>query len=193
MPWSFDTVHSRVGFAVRHMMIATVRGEFTEFDGELQLDEQDYTRSRGKGTIQVSSIDTGNADRDQHLRSAEFFDAEQFPTITFETRRIEPVDEDHVRVTGDLTMHGVTRPITLDALITPEAKDPWGGIRRGVSLSGTLNRKDFGLTWNQALETGGVLLDDKVRLEIDLEVAHAPAQDAEKLAEAEARSASQNR
>jgi len=190
MSWTIDPAHSRVGFAIKHMMISTVRGEFTEFEGEITLDEQDPSRSQATGRVTVSSIDTGNAERDGHLRSADFFDAEKHPTITFVSRRIEPQSGDSFRVTGDLTMHGVTKELTLDAELTAPAKDPWGNMRRGVNLTGSLNRKDFGLTWNQALETGGFLVDDKVKLEIDLEVVQASREEASKLAEAESSAAS---
>lgn len=190
MPWTIDPAHSRVGFAIRHMMIATVRGEFTEFEGQVDLDEQDLTRSKASGQIQVASIDTGNADRDNHLRSADFFGVETMPTIRFESRQIEARGAEAFRVIGDLTMHGVTKEVTLDGELTPPAKDPWGNMRRGVSLSGNLNRRDFGLTWNQALETGGVLVDEKVKLEIELELVHAAPEEAAKLAEAESASRS---
>lgn len=189
MSWTIDPAHSRVGFAIKHMMISTVRGEFTQFEGEITLDESDPSRSQATGRVTVSSIDTGNAERDGHLRSADFFDAEQHPTITFVSRRIEPQGGDAFRVTGDLTMHGVTKELTLEAELTAPAKDPWGNLRRGVNLTGALNRKDFGLTWNQALETGGFLVDDKVKLEIDLEVVQASPAEASKLAEAESEAA----
>ena len=190
MSWTIDPAHSRVGFAIKHMMISTVRGEFTEFEGEITLDEQDPSRSQATGRVRTSSTDTGNAERDGHLRSADFFDAEQHPTITFVSRRIEPQGGESFRVTGDLTMHGVTKELTLNAELTAPAKDPWGNMRRGVNLTGSLNRKDFGLTWNQALETGGFLVDDKVKLEIDLEVVQASREEASKLAEAESSAAS---
>ncbi|MNX16973.1 hypothetical protein D3C86_468490 [compost metagenome] len=185
MSWSIDSAHSRVGFAIKHMMISTVRGEFTQFDGEVDLNEQDPSRSTATGRVTVASIDTGNADRDNHLRTGDFFDAATYPTITFQSRRIESLGGERFRVTGDLTMHGVTKELSLDAELSPPAKDPWGKMRRGVSLTGALNRKDFGLTWNQALETGGVLVDEKVKLEIELEIVQASPEEAGKLAETE--------
>ncbi len=188
MSWTIDSAHSRVGFGIRHMMISTVRGEFTKFEGEVDLDEQDPSKSKATARLQVSSIDTGNADRDQHLRSADFFDAEAHPTITFVSRNIAMSGGEAFKVTGDLTMHGVTKEVTLDGELSQAAKDPWGNMRRGVALSGSLNRKDFGLNWNQALEAGGVLVDEKVRLEIELELVQAPPQEAAKLAESEAAS-----
>lgn len=188
MSWTLDSAHSQVGFAIRHMMISTVRGKFDQFDGDFTLDEQDPTRSQAEGRVQVASIDTGNEERDNHLRSADFFDARTYPTITFKSRQITSKGTDAYLVTGDLTMHGVTKELTLEAELSPEAKDPWGNLRRGVSLRGFLNRKDFGLTWNQALETGGVLVDEKVKLEIDLEIVHAAPQEAARLAVVEAQS-----
>ena len=190
MSWTIDSAHSRVGFAIKHMMISTVRGEFTQFEGEIALDEQDPTRSTATGRVTVASIDTGNADRDNHLRSGDFFDTATHPTITFQSRRIEPLGGGRFRVTGDLTMHGVTKELPLEAELSPPARDPWGNMRRGVSLTDSLNRKDFGLTWNQALETGGVLVDEKVKLEVELEIVQAAPEEARKLAEAESTSAS---
>lgn len=186
MLWTLDSAHSHVGFSIRHMMISTVRGAFDQFDGEITVDEEDPTRSQAEGRIQVASIDTGNDERDQHLRGADFFDAQTHPTITFKSRKITSKGADAYLVTGDLTIRGVTRELTLEAELSPPAKDPWGNMRRGVSLRGYLNRKDFGLTWNQTLETGGLLVDEKVKLEIDLEIVKAAPQEAGKLAEAEA-------
>lgn len=186
MLWTLDSAHSHVGFSIRHMMISTVRGSFDQFDGEIDVDESDPARSRAEGRIQVASIDTGNDERDAHLRGADFFDAQTYPTITFKSRQLTSKGTDAYLLTGELTMRGVTREITLEAELSPEAKDPWGNMRRGVSLRGYLSRKDFGLTWNQTLETGGVLVDDKVKLEIDLEIVKAAPQEAAKLAEAEA-------
>lgn len=185
MSWTLDAAHSHLGFSVRHMMISTVRGQFNKFSGNLELDEQDLTRSRAVAEIEVASIDTGVADRDGHLRSADFFDAAKYPTIRFASRAIAR-DGDGYRITGDLTMHGVTREVTFDAEVSGPAKDPWGNVRYGVVLTGTIDRKDFGLTWNQALETGGVLVGEKVKVEAALELVKASAQDAAKLAEAEA-------
>lgn len=188
MPWTIDPAHSRIGFAVRHMMISTVRGEFTRFSGQVVLIETDPSQSQARAEIETASIDTRNADRDAHLRGADFFDAERFPTISFASRRIER-QGDGFRVSGDLTMHGVTHEVTLDVELTEAATDPWGASRRGLSLTGSLNRKEFGLTWNQTLETGGVLVDEKVKLEIDLELVNAPSEEAAKLAEVEAQNA----
>ena len=170
MPWQIDNSHSHVGFSVKHMMIATVRGQFHAYTGTLELDAADLTRSRIAGTIEVASIDTKEAKRDEHLRSADFFDVEHFPKITFESRRIERVEGDEYRVVGDLTIRGVTKEVVLDAEYAGIHKDPWGNTRTGFSAKGAIDRKDFGLTWNAALETGGVLVGDKVKLSLELEV-----------------------
>ncbi len=175
MTWNLDPVHSSLQFAVKHMVISTVRGGFREYAVEAEIDEADVTRSRGIVRIQAASVDTGNADRDAHLRSADFFDAESHPEIVFVTRGIERRGGDDYRLTGDLTIRGVTRPITLDAEIRGPVKDPWGGTRMGLSASGKLNRKEFGLNWNAALEAGGLVVGDEVKLSIEAELVKAAA------------------
>ena len=168
--WEIDTAHTASQFSVRHMMVATVRGHFEKTTGTVVLDEDDITRSQIDVTIDAASISTRNADRDTHLRSAEFFDVEKFPNLTFKSTKIEK-DGDGLKITGDLTMRGVTRPVTLDVEpISPPAKNPWGQTVRGVSATGKLNRKEWGLGWNQVLETGGVLVGDEVKLVIDAEL-----------------------
>jgi polyisoprenoid-binding protein YceI len=169
MTWQLDTSHSHVGFSVKHMMIATVRGEFQAYTAELRLDLEDLTRSRVSAEIDVASIATRDAKRDEHLRSADFFDAETHPKLTFESRRVERVDADAYRLVGDLTIRGITREVVLDAEFAGVHKDPWGNTRTGFTVTGQVDRKDFGLTWNAALETGGVLVGDKVKLSLDLE------------------------
>lgn len=166
MPLSVDLAHSHVGFSVRHMMVTTVRGKFTAYRGSLVIDPDDFTRSTIEGDIDVASIETGNADRDTHLRSADFFDAANHPKITFRSTAIAR-DGEGYKVTGDLTIRGTTRPITLDVEHAGAAKNPWGQVVTGVSATGTLHRKDFGLQWNVALETGGVLVSDTVKIEIE--------------------------
>lgn len=175
MNWQIDGSHSHVGFSVKHMMIATVRGEFKTYTGQLELDGEDLTRSKISGTIEVASLDTRDAGRDGHLLSADFFDAEQHPRITFTSTLIERVDGDTYRVTGDLSMHGATRPVVLEAEYAGVHKDPWGGTRTGFTVRGTLDRKDFGLSWNAALETGGVLVGEKIKLELEIEAVLQPA------------------
>jgi polyisoprenoid-binding protein YceI len=170
--WNVDPAHSHVEFAVRHLMISTVKGRFADVSGAVVLDEQDITRSSVEVTIGVASIDTRTGQRDDHLRSGDFFDVERFPTITFRSRRIER-DGDDLRVSGDLTIRDVTREVTL--AVTPEGRgtDPWGGVRAGFSATTKIAREDFGLTYNQALETGGVLIGNDVKIAIEVELIKA--------------------
>lgn len=169
--WTVDSTHVEVGFSVRHMMISTVRGRFGAVSGTVIVDEQNPRNSRVDVAIDVASIDTRQEMRDNHLRSPDFFDAEKFPTIHFVSTRIEgdPRKADF-RVIGDLTIRDVTREVELKATFEGEGKDPWGNERAGFSATGKLNRTDFGLHWNQALETGGVLVSDEVKLSIDVEL-----------------------
>jgi polyisoprenoid-binding protein YceI len=171
--WTTDPAHSSAGFEVRHMMIATVRGQFREFGGTLEAAEDDPANSHAEGWANVASIDTGNADRDAHLLSADFFDVEHYPRIEFSTTRIMHVEGGHYRVTGDLTMHGVTREIELDANVEGSGEDPWGHERVGVSIHGTIDRTDFGLEWQQPLARGGKLVGNHVRLVIDISAVRA--------------------
>jgi polyisoprenoid-binding protein YceI len=170
--WTIDSAHTHVEFAVKHMMISTVKGRFSEVAGDIQLDEGTLTNSRVNIDINVASIDTREPQRDTHLRSADFFDVEKFPNLTFRGTVVEgSVDE--FKLTGDLTIHGVTRPVTLDVTHEGRAKDPWGGERIGFSAIGKIKRSDFGLTWNAALETGGFLVGDDVKISIDVEAVKA--------------------
>lgn len=172
--WSIDPVHSQVDFGVRHMMISTVRGTFGELEGTIYLDEDDLTNSSVEVSIDAASIDTRNEDRDNHLRSGDFLNVEEHPTLRFESRSVEPAGDGFV-VQGDLTIRGVTREVTLEAEELGRGTDPWGNPRVGFRADTRINRKDFGLTWNQALETGGVLVGDEVK--ISLEVQAIPAGD----------------
>ena len=165
--WKADPAHSSVAFEVKHMMIATVRGHLSEFDGTLEA-EEDPTASRAHGWVNVASIDTGNADRDAHLRSAEFFDAERYPQAIFESRRIEHIEGGRYLVTGDLTIKDVTRPLAIDLEFNGTATDPYGNERVGFEGSAEILRSEWGLTWNAALETGGVMVSDKVKLNFDI-------------------------
>jgi len=173
--WNLDTVHSGINFTVRHMVVSKVRGRFAKFSGSVALDENDLTRSVVEATIDASSIDTGTAQRDDHLRSADFFDAERFPEIRFRSTRIEQLDGDRYRLTGELTIRDVTRSIALEAEYGGRGKDPWGNERVGFTAKGALDRKDFGLKWNQALETGGVLVSDRVEIELEVQAVRAAA------------------
>jgi polyisoprenoid-binding protein YceI len=169
--WELDPAHSGAHFSIRHMMVSTVRGEFGKVAGVVKLDEADPTRSTVQATIDVSSINTRDPQRDAHLRSAEFFDVEKFPSIDFKSTSIVKTGADTYELTGQLTLHGITREVTLKLEAASEqGKDPWGKLRRGATATGTLNRKDFGLNWNQVLETGGILVGDEVKLTIDVEL-----------------------
>jgi polyisoprenoid-binding protein YceI len=165
--YTIDPTHTRIGFSTRHAMVTTVRGQFTEFAGTAHVDTQNPANSRVELTIQTASIDTGVADRDAHLRSADFFNADENKEITFSSTQVEKTGEDWV-VTGDLTLNGVTKPVTVTFEPTGSAKDPFGNLRIGFEGGTTINRKDWNVTWNAALETGGVLVSDKVKLEFDV-------------------------
>jgi polyisoprenoid-binding protein YceI len=173
MAWVIDKVHSHVGFTVKHMMVTTVRGQFRDYRGTLRLDPKDFTRSTFEGEIDVASIDTGNADRDAHLRTNDFFDAPNHPKITFKSTRIEAKGEGEYAVHGDLTIRGVTKPITLDVEFGGTGKNPYGKTVAGFGARGVINRKDFGVSFNAPLETGGVIVGEKVKLELDVEAALA--------------------
>ena len=160
--------HSRIGFVARHAMVTKVRGSFNEFDGSGSFDAEDPTRSHLQLTIQAASIDTRNADRDGHLKSNDFFDMETYPEITFRSTAVENVDAENYRVTGDLTIKGVTKPVTVDFEYTGTAVDPYGNTRIGLDGTTTVNRKDWGVNWNAALEAGGVLVSEKVTLEFEV-------------------------
>jgi polyisoprenoid-binding protein YceI len=173
--FSIDPVHSSIGFAVRHMVFAKVRGRFAAFSGTVALDPGALERSSVEVEIDAASIDTGAPDRDKHLRSADFFDVEQFPKLTFKSTRIEALGGARYGLHGLLTMHGVEREVTLAAEYAGLAKDPWGNPRAAFTLSGSLDRRDFGLKWNQALETGGVLVGERVELELEVQAVKAAA------------------
>lgn len=169
--WRVDPSHTNVDFAVKHMMIATVRGRFAEVDGTVRLDPSNIGASRVEVSIKAASLDTRVADRDAHLRSADFLDVEKYPEITFRSTHLERTGSDHLRIAGDLTIHGVTRPVTLEVTEEGQGKDPWGGERAGYSATTTIDRRDYGLLWNQALEQGGGWLvghDVKITMDVEL-------------------------
>ena len=170
MAWVIDPVHTHVGFSVRHMMVTTVRGQFGKYTGKLRLDTQDFSRSSFEGEIDVASVDTGNTDRDNHLRTNDFFDAPNHPKITFKSTRIEPKGEAEYLVHGELTIRGVTKPVALDVEYHGTSKNPYGKTVAGLSAHATVNRKDFGVSFNALLETGGVAVGEKVKIEIDAEL-----------------------
>ena len=168
MSWNTDPSHSSVEFAVRHMVVSTVRGRFDDFSVAAEIDEADLARSRGTVRVRTASVDTREEQRDAHLRSPDFFDAEQYPELTFAITDVQGAGGDY-RITGDLTIKDVTRQVTLDAEITGPVADPWGNTRLGLSASGKLNRKDYGRTWNVVTEAGGLRVGDDVKLTIEAE------------------------
>lgn len=173
--YELDTAHSHIGFSVRHMMVSQQRGTFSGVTGTLTLDRADLAKSHVEVSIDVATINTNVADRDNHLRSADFFDATNHPKITFVSREVQVKDDGELRVTGDLTVRGTTRSVVLNAeSISEESKDPFGNIKVGTSVTGKISRKDFGLVWNAILETGGVALGDDVKLTLDVQFARKP-------------------
>ena len=169
--YEIDSAHSSAQFAIRHLMVSTVRGDFRKVTGMANVDEKDVTKSTIEATIDVASINTGIEKRDEHLRSPEFFDAAKYPTMTFKSKKIEKAGEGKLKVTGDLTLHGTTKEVVLDfeGNLIP-IKDPMGKTRIGGMATTKINRKDFGLAWNKALETGGVVVGDEVTITIDTEL-----------------------
>jgi polyisoprenoid-binding protein YceI len=166
--YDVDPTHSRLGFAAKHAMIATVRGQFKVYKGEVHLDETNPAESYARIEIDAASVDTGNADRDAHLRTPDFFDLEQHPAITFTSTKVERTDDDVYVMTGDLTINDRTKPVSVEFELTGTSNDPWGNFRAGFEGRTTVNRRDWGLEWNVALDRGGVLVSEKVKLEFDI-------------------------
>lgn len=185
MAWTIDTAHTSVGFVARHMGLSKVRGQFTSFRGEVEADGADVTSARGRVEIDMDSINTGNADRDAHLKSPDFFDVENHPTLVFESKSVTRQGDDY-KVVGDLTIKGITKEVELDYEHGGDSVDPYGNHKVGGSMIGTINRRDWGLSWNVPLDAGGVLVSEKIKLEIDFQLAETPAAVAEE-AEAETR------
>jgi len=179
--WDIDPAHSAAQFNVRHMMVSNVKGEFGKMTGNVTLDDKEISHSTAQATIDTTTINTREPNRDKDLKSPNFFDVEKYPTITFKSTSFKKVGPEKYKVAGDLTMHGVTKPVVLD-VEAPEAttKDPKGNERRGATATTTINRKDFGLTWNKPLETGGVMVGDQVTINIDLELVKKAAEKAAK-------------
>ncbi|MCC6317321.1 MAG: YceI family protein [Gemmatimonadaceae bacterium] len=171
--WTIDPTHTNVGFAVKHLMISTVRGRFASFTGTISLDEQNPANSRVTASIDAGSIDTRAEQRDAHLRSADFFDADNHPTLDFVSTRVEGNVNGDFRIVGNLTIRGVTREIVLDAKFDGAIKDPWGNDRKAFSATGKINREAYGLVWNQILETGGLTVGNDVKIEIESEFVKA--------------------
>ncbi len=173
--YTVDPTHSRIGFSTRHAMVTTVRGSFGEFEGTAHLDVAEPARSWVQLKIAVASINTGQEQRDAHLRTGDFFEVEKYPEIRFASTAVEQLDADLYAVTGDLTVKDVTRPVTVEFTLIGSSKDPFGNLRVGFEGAATINRKDWGLTYNAALETGGVLISDRIKLEFDVSAIATPA------------------
>ena len=170
MNWQIDPSHTTIEFSVKHMMFTTVRGQFKTFEGTLSIDPNNPAASRVEGSIDVASINTGEAQRDAHLRSGDFFDVEKYPQMSFRSSRIESLGGNQYKVYGQMTIKDVTREVVFDVTDVGQGQDPWGNQRRGISAETKLNRKDFGLTWNVALETGGWLVGDEIKVSVDLQL-----------------------
>jgi polyisoprenoid-binding protein YceI len=170
MTWQIDPAHSEIQFSARHMMISTVRGRFKRFSGTVEADEQNPTTAQVEVQIDAASIDTGDDKRDTHLRSPDFFNVEQYPYITFKSTNVEQRDATHGQLTGDLTIRDMTKPVILEVEYAGMANSPWGTISAGFSAHTRINRKDWGLNWNVALETGGWLVSDEIRVDIEVEL-----------------------
>jgi polyisoprenoid-binding protein YceI len=172
--WNIDPDHSNIGFKVRHLMVSNVKGSFEKHTGSIDINDKDITKSKVEVTIDTNSINTNVQKRDEHLRSPDFFDVSKFPTMTFVSKKVAKAGKDKLKVTGDLTLHGVTKEVVLDVeSLSKESKDPWGNFRRGTTATTKINRKDFGLVWNKALETGGVAVGEEVLITLEIEMIKA--------------------
>ena len=168
--WNIDPDHSNIGFKVKHLMVSNVKGNFDKHTGIIELDDKDITKSKVQVSIDTNSINTNVQKRDEHLRSADFFDVAKFPSMTFVSTKVVKAGKDNLKVTGDLTLHGVTKQVVLDVEgPSKESKDPWGNIRKGATATTKINRKDFGLVWNKALETGGVVVGEEITITLEIE------------------------
>jgi polyisoprenoid-binding protein YceI len=174
MAWTIDTAHTSVAFVARHMGLSKVRGQFTSLRGEVQGDPSDFASARARVEVDVESVDTGSPDRDAHLRSPDFFDVETHPKMVFETKEIIERGDGSYKVVGDLTIKGVTKEVELDYEHSGEGVDPFGNRKLGGTLTGTVNRRDWGLNWNVPLDSGGLLVSEKIGLEIDFQLARSP-------------------
>jgi polyisoprenoid-binding protein YceI len=170
MSWQFDAGHTHIGFTGRHLMVSTVRGEFEKFSGTVEFDEYDLTRSKAEIQIEAASVTTHNAQRDEHFRSADFFDVAQYPSITFKSKRVIMQDAHHGQLIGDLTIRNITREVVLEGEYSGVSQSPWNTYSAGFSLRGKVNRKDWGLNWNMVLAGGGLVAGDEITLAIDLEL-----------------------
>jgi polyisoprenoid-binding protein YceI len=166
--WDLDPAHTGLRFSARHAMVATVRGSFKAFSGSLHFDPADLSKANAEVVIDAKSVDTGNEGRDEHLRSADFLDVEKYPTITFTSTRVEQIDDENFTLVGDLTIRGITNEVSINVEFLGLSPDPWGNTRAGFEGKGEISRKQWGLEWNAALETGGVLVSDKVKITLDV-------------------------
>jgi polyisoprenoid-binding protein YceI len=179
MNWQIDSAHSEINFSVRHMMISNVRGRFESFTGEVNFDEQNPSNTTVEVQIDANSINTREPKRDNHLRSQDFLYAEKYPYLIFRSKRVEVTGKNRARLVGDLTVRDLTREVTLDVEYSGQAKSPWGTTSAGFSATGGLNRKDWNLNWNQALETGGVLVGDEIKFNVEVEIVKQPESETE--------------
>ena len=169
--WQMDPDHSSFQFKIRHLMVSNVKGDFSKSRGVVTIDDRDITQLKVEVTIDAASVNTSHAKRDEHLRGADFFDVARYPTITFVSKKVMRTDTNRLKVIGDLTLHGVTKEITVDVEgPTQEVKDPWGNFRRGATATSKINRRDFGMTWNKMLDTGGVLVADELDIYVEVEL-----------------------
>lgn len=178
MSWNIDTMHSQVNFSAKHMGIMTVRGHFTDLKAELSFNEDDFTASTVEATISAASLVTNDAKRDEHLRTSDFLEVDKYPEIIFKSTKVERGEHDRYRMAGDLTIRGVTRPVTLDVVYSGQAKDPWGNTRAGFNAQGVIKRSEWGISFNAILETGGVMVSDEVKIEIEVEAVKPAAVEA---------------
>jgi polyisoprenoid-binding protein YceI len=172
--WNIDPEHSNIGFKVRHLMVSNVKGSFEKSSGVVDINDKDITKSKVEVSIDTASINTNVQKRDEHLRSADFFDVAKFPSMTFVSKKVAQWGKERLKVTGDLTLHGITKEVVLDVEgLSKESKDPWGNFRRGATATTKINRKDYGLVWNKALETGGVAVGEEVFITLEIEMIKA--------------------
>jgi polyisoprenoid-binding protein YceI len=169
--WQMDPAHSSFQFKIRHLTVSNVKGDFSKLQGVAIIDDQNITQLKVEVTIDAASVNTGHSQRDEHLRGPDFFDITKYPTITFVSKKVIKTDPNRLKIIGDLTLHGVTREVTVDVEgPTPEVKDPWGHFRRGAMATTKINRRDFGITWNKVLDTGGLVVGDEVDIYIEVEL-----------------------
>ena len=171
--WAIDPAHTEVSFKVKHLMVSNVNGRFETFDGSIETEGEDFSNAKAEFSADINSVNTGNGDRDGHLKSADFFNSEEFPKMTFKSTEFKKVGGDDYEITGDLTIRDMTKNVTVKGEFGGFAQDPWGNNKAGFEISGKFNRKDFGLVWNAPLETGGFLLSDEVKINIELQLVKA--------------------